>query len=164
MQSRIQTVPRASRQAHNRVTRMKIDSVRKIAAIVRNVAPEFSGKTDDELRVWIELAEPYLSESRYGKLYPQAIAYLTAHKMSLNAPAEAGEAGEKIDISVKNTMNVASFTEGSTSISFNSSAAGGGTASGDADAEYRLTAYGLQFLAIKKRCIVPIMIAGMKRM
>lgn len=142
---------------------MKIDSVRKIAAILRTIAPEFKDKTDDDLRIWIELAEPYLSESKYGKLYPQAIAYLTAHKMSLNAPAQAGSADEKIDISVKNTMNVASFTEGSTSISFNNSAVSGGTASGDADAEYLLTAYGLQFLAIKKRCIVPIMIAGVKR-
>ena len=133
---------------------MKIDSVRKIAAILRTIAPEFKDKTDDDLRIWIELAEPYLSEGKYGKLYPQAIAYLTAHKMSLNVPASAGTQGEKIDTSVKNTMNVASFTEGSTSISFNNSA----------DAEYLLTAYGLQFLAIKKRCIVPVMIAGMKRM
>lgn len=143
---------------------MKIDSVRKIATIVRIVAPEFKDKTDDDLRIWIELAEPYISESQYGKLYPQALAYLTAHKMSLNAPAETETQGEKIDISVKNTMNVASFSEGSTSISFNNSAVGSGAASGDADAEYLLTAYGLQFLAIKKRCIVPIMIAGMKRM
>lgn len=143
---------------------MKIDSVRKIAAILRTIAPEFKDKTDDDLRVWIEMAEPYLSEGKYGKLYPQAIAYLTAHKMSLNVPAQAGSAEEKIDISVKNTMNVASYTEGSTSISFNNSAVSGGAASGDADAEYLLTAYGLQFLAIKKRCIVPIIIAGMKRM
>lgn len=143
---------------------MKIDSVRKIAAILRTIAPEFKDKTDDYLRIWIELAEPYLSEGKYGKLYPQAIAYLTAHKMSLNVPVSAGTQGEKIDTSVKNTMNVASFTEGSTSISFNNSAVSGGAASGDADAEYLLTAYGLQFLAIKKRCIVPIMIAGMKRM
>jgi hypothetical protein len=143
---------------------MKIDSVRKIAAILRTIAPEFKDKTDDDLRIWIELAEPYLSEGKYGKLYPQAIAYLTAHKMSLNVPASAGTQGEKIDTSVKNTMNVASFTEGSTSISFNNSAVSGGAASGDADAEYLLTAYGLQFLAIKKRCIVPVMIAGMKRM
>lgn len=143
---------------------MKIDSVRKIAAILRTIAPEFKDKTDDDLSIWIELAEPYLSEEKYGKLYPQAIAYLTAHKMSLNTPAQAGSAEEKIDISVKNTMNVASFTEGSTSISFNNSAVSGGAASGDADAEYHMTAYGLQFLAIKKRCIVPVMIAGMKRM
>lgn len=140
---------------------MKIDSVRKIAAIVRNVAPEFKDKTDDDLKFWIELAEPYISENQYGKLYPQAMAYLTAHKISLNAPAESKE-GE-VSVSVKSTMNVASYTEGSTSISFNNSAvSSGGTTSG-VDTEYLLTAYGLQFLAIRKRCIVPIMIAGMKR-
>ena len=46
---------------------MKIDSVRKIAAILRTIAPEFKDKTDDDLRIWIELAEPYLSEGKYGK-------------------------------------------------------------------------------------------------
>lgn len=142
---------------------MKIDSVRKIAAIVRIVAPEYKDKTDNDLRIWIEIAEPYISEIQYGKLYPQALAYLTAHKMSLNAPEETEAQGEKIDISVKNTMNVASFSEGSTSISFNNAAVSGGAAAGNADAEYLLTTYGLQFLAIRKRCIVPIMIAGMKR-
>ncbi len=142
---------------------MKIDGVRKIAAIIRTVAPEFRDMAEDDLRIWIELAEPYISESRYGKLYPQAMAYLTAHKMSLNAPAQSQQ-GEKIDISVKNTMNVASYSEGSTSISFNNSAAGGSGSSSSADAEYLLTAYGLQFLAIQKQCIVPIAIAGMKRM
>lgn len=140
---------------------MKIDSVRKIAAIVRNVAPEFKDKTDDDLRFWIELAEPYISENQYGKLYPQAMAYLTAHKMSLNVPAESKE-GE-VSISVKSTMNVASYTEGSTSISFNNSAVSSGGGTSGADMEYLLTAYGLQFLAIRKKCIVPIMIAGMKR-
>ncbi len=142
---------------------MKIDSVRKIAAAIRMVAPEFADKSDDDLRGWIELSEPYISERQYGKFYPQALAYLTAHKMSLNTPVEAEAQGERIDISVKNTMNVASFTEGSTSIAFNNSAVSGGAASGNADAEYLLTAYGIQFLSIRKRCIVPIMIAGMKR-
>lgn len=141
---------------------MKIDIVRKIASIIRNVAPEFKDMNEDDLKFWIELSEPYVSESQYGRLYPQALAYLTAHKMALNAPAESQE-GE-VNVSVKSTMNVASYTEGSTSISFNNSAvsSGGGGTSGT-EAEYLLTAYGLQFLSIRKRCIVPIMVAGMKR-
>lgn len=142
---------------------MKIDSVRKVASIIKTVAPEFKDKTEEDLRIWIELSEPYVNEKKFGKLYYQAVAYLTAHKMSLNSQTEASQE-EKIDISVKNTMNVASFTEGSTSISFNSSAASGAAASGSAEAEYLLTTYGLQFLDIRKRCIVPIAIAGMKRM
>ncbi len=147
-------------QRNNRVCHMKIEKVRKIISVMRVVAPEFKDKTEDELRIWIEIAEPYISESRFGGLYPQAIAYLAAHKMTLNAPAVNQEG--KISVSLKDFMNIASFSEGSTSVSFNNPAAATGSASG-ADAEYLLTAYGLQFLAIRKQCIVPITISGMKR-
>lgn len=140
---------------------MKIDKVRKIISVIKTVAPEFRDKTEDELKTWIDITEPYVSESRFGALYIQAMAYLTAHKMTLNAPASRQE-GE-INVSLKDSMNIASFSEGSTSVSFNNSAMGSGGASG-ADAEYLLTAYGLQFLAIRKQCIVPITISGMKRM
>ncbi len=142
---------------------MKSEKAKKIASIIRLVAPEFKDMNYEDLKIWIDLAEPYISESRFGTLYPQAIAYLVAHKMALNASdsAQDGEAG----VSIKNSMNIASYTEGSTSISFNNSAASSGSSGGsDADAEYHMTAYGLQFLAIRKQCIVPITIAGMKRM
>lgn len=140
---------------------MKIDGVRKTSVIIKMIAPEYKDKSEEELRSWIELAEPYISEKKFGKLYYQALAYLTAHKMSLNV-AEAGNEVES-GISVKDAMNVASYTEGSTSISFNNSAVSAGSAA-SADAEYLLTAYGLQFLAIRKQCIVSIGISGMQRM
>lgn len=134
---------------------MKIDSVRKVIAVLKAIAPEYKEMAEEELKVWIEIAEPYISEKKFGNLYYQAMAYLTAHKMSLNMPS-TGEESEK---SVKATMHIASFAEGSTNISFNNPAASGAT---DADAEYLLTAYGLQFLSIRKQCIVPIAISGMK--
>lgn len=140
---------------------MKIDCVRKIASVIKTVAPEYKDMPEEDLKVWIELSEPYVSERQFGKLYIQAMAYLTAHKMSLNAPAASQE--EVGNVSIKGTMNVASYTEGSTSISFNNPAASSGSSSG-ADAEYLLTAYGVQFNAIRKQCIVPIAISGMKGM
>ena len=143
---------------------MKIENIRKVASIIKTVAPEYKDKSIDDLRIWIELAEPYISESKFGRLYYQALAYLTAHKMSLN-PAEPEQNTESgISVSVKDMMNVASYTEGSTSISFNNSASSAGGTSSVADAEYLLTTYGLQFLAIRKQCIVPITISGVKRM
>lgn len=142
--------------------RMKIDSIRKIAAIIKVIAPEYKDMPEADLKTWIELSEPYISERQFGKLYLQAMAYLTAHKMALNASAESQE-GE-VSLSVKGTMNVASYTEGSTSISFNNSAVSSGGGSSSADAEYLLTSYGLQFLDIRKKCIVPIVISGMQRM
>ena len=83
--------------------------------------------------------------------------------MSLNAPVEEKEEESSISLSVKKTMNVASFSEGSTSVSFSSPASGAVSSGAVAEAEYQLTAYGLQFLAIQKQCIVPIVISGMKR-
>lgn len=139
---------------------MRIDKVRKVISVIKTVAPEFKDKAEGELKDWIELAEPYISEDRFGGFYTQAMAYLTAHKMTLNA--QASKKDGEISISLKDSMGIASFSEGSTSVSFNNSAIGSGGAFG-ADAEYLLTAYGLQFLAIRKQCIVPITIAGMKR-
>lgn len=142
---------------------MRIDGIRKVTAILKVIAPEYKKMPEEDLRAWVELAEPYVSESRYGKLYYQALAYLTAHKMSLNAPVEEKEEESSISLSVKKTMNVASFSEGSTSVSFSSPASGAVSSGAVAEAEYQLTAYGLQFLAIQKQCIVPIVISGMKR-
>lgn len=142
---------------------MKIESVRKVVSILKVIAPEYKGMNEDELRIWVELSEPYISESRFGSLYYQALAYLTAHKMSLNAPVKkTEEEGGSISTSVKDTMNVASFSEGSTSISFNNPSTSSGGSSSSADAEYLLTSYGLQFLDICKRCIVPVVISGMR--
>lgn len=139
---------------------MRIEKVRKIVSVIRAVAPEFQAKTEEELRVWIEIAEPYISESRFGGLYSQAIAYLAVHKMSLNAQSSGQEEG--LNISLKDSMGIASISEGSTSVSFSNAAMGAGAS--DGDAEYLLTAYGLQFLEIRKRCIIPISISGMNRM
>ena len=135
---------------------MKIDSIRKVITVLKVVAPEYKDMPEENLKVWIELAEPYVSENKFGCLYYNALAYLTAHKLSLNTPAKQGEE----TTSVKSTMHVASYAEGSTNISFNNPAASG---SADADAEYLLTAYGLQYLSIRKQCIIPITISGMRR-
>lgn len=141
---------------------MKIDAVRKVISILNVIAPEYKDMPEEDLRAWVELSEPYASEKRFGKFYHQALAYLTAHKLSLNVPVKKeGEEG-RISTSVKDTMNVASFTEGGTSISFNNPSTSSGGSSSSADAEYMLTSYGLQYLDICKRCIVPIVISGMK--
>lgn len=133
---------------------VKIDNVRKVISVMRVVAPEYKDMPEEDLKVWIELAGQQISEKKFGGMYHQAVAYLAAHKITLNAPAAEGHES----ISVKDTMHVASYAEGSTNIAFNNPAA-----SGSADAEYLLTAYGLQYLSLCKQCIVPITISGMKR-
>lgn len=144
---------------------MKIESARKVIGIIKVIAPEYEEMEENSLRAWVDLSEPYVNEEKFGNFYYQALAYLAAHKMSLNTPVKKTEGeGSSISTSVKDTMNVASFSEGSTSISFNNPSTSSSGGSSSADAEYLLTSYGLQFLDICKRCIVPISVSGMKRM
>lgn len=58
--------------------------------------------------------------------------------------------------SLAQTGRLASVTEGGESISFGSTTASSGGA--NTDAEYLLTSYGAQFLALRNLAITPIMI------
>lgn len=49
--------------------------------IIRAAMTEFAQVEDDRVKDFISLAEPLISKRKFGKLYPQALAYLTAHKM-----------------------------------------------------------------------------------
>lgn len=56
-------------------------------------------------------------------------------------------------------MRVSSYSEGEVSVSYGVS----NNLSGSADAEYTLTVYGLQFLNIRRLCVVPIRCAAERR-
>ena len=51
--------------------------------IFRMVAQEFEEIKDDEVRKWIELGKPIVSEKRFGKMYNQALALLAAHRLKM---------------------------------------------------------------------------------
>lgn len=114
----------------------------------RLMAAEFEQAPDETVEKWIALAEPLVSKKRFGSLYAQAVALLTAHKMKL-----AGLGENALDGVPVNGGGVSSYTEGSTSVSFNTSQ----QANTAADAEFGLTNYGTQFLSLRRSCIVPIL-------
>ena len=118
--------------------------------IFRAVATEFSQVTDETVNMWIELTAPLISEKRFGKLYSQALAYLTAHRMKM-----AGMGDTSVG-TVDNGLRVSSYSEGGVSISYSSS----GQSAMQVDGELALTSYGLQFLAIRRLVIIPIISAG----
>ena len=99
---------------------------------------------------FIDLSKPSISKKRFGKTYEQALALLTAHKMKMAGlgHSEYGTIGDNIQMT--------SYSEGETSISFSSSQANNMSV----DGELSLTAYGLQFLALRRTHIVPILNAG----
>lgn len=119
----------------------------KIINIVRMVGTEFEEVKHEDLEDWIELQAPVISKKKFGADYDLAVALLVCHalKMAGNGDTSLG--------TIAGTGRLASVSEGGESISFATTTAG---TSGDA--EYQLTSYGLQFIAIRNRHIIPIMI------
>lgn len=118
--------------------------------IFRMVAPEFAQVQDATVLNWIELAVPMISAKRFGQLYKQALALLTAHKMKLSG------LGDTSTGSVDDGLRVSSYSEGGVSISYSTS----GQSAMQVDGELALTVYGLQYLELRRKVIIPIISAG----
>lgn len=118
------------------------------AEIIKLVGTEFSGMSDEDLAKWLDLSAPLVSKAKFGKLYDQALAYLTCHRMKM-----AG-LGINEDGTVGETLRVTNYSEGNRSIGF---AAPQGTLT---DAELALTSYGMQFLSIRRSVVISITISG----
>ena len=137
---------------------MSVDTA-PILSIFRVVAPEFKPVEDDKVKGWIALTAPLVSRRRFTNLHDQALALLTAHRMKM-VQVNVNPADDPLavigNIGLGNFMRVGSYSEGKTSISFNHNIAQY-TAT---DAELGLTEYGIQFLTLRRKRIVPIVNAG----
>lgn len=102
-----------------------------------HIAPEFEGEDQQRLESFIEMAALRLSPRIFGRLYPQAVAYLAAHLLSVSGRAR--EAGRTA------AGPLASITTGGQSISFAQS----GALASLGDEALKSTSYGLEFLAIR---------------
>lgn len=118
--------------------------------IFRLVATEFEDLSDETVENWLDLTRPFISKRRFGKLYEQALAYLTAHRLKM-----AGYGNSTLG-TVGDSLRVASYTEGETSVSFSVNQ---GT-NLLADAELALTPYGIEYLSLRRMVIIPIRSAG----
>jgi len=118
--------------------------------IFRLVATEFDNLTDETIENWIELTEPLISKRRFKKLYNQALALLTAHRLKMSGY------GDSTFGTVGDTLRVGSYSEGETSIGFTVNQ---GT-NLMVDAELALTPYGLEYLSLRRLVVIPIRSAG----
>ena len=117
--------------------------------IIRTAMTEFAEVEDNTVKVFISLAEPLISKKRFGKLYQQALAYLSAHKMKMSGLGKSIGAGNG---TIGDTIGLSSVSEGETSVSFSNNQSG----NTDTDSEFGLTVYGMQYLQLRKRCIITI--------
>ncbi len=128
--------------------------------IFRIVAGEFSDIPDEDttadettvygVKTYIDLFHDQISAKRFGASYTKALAYLTAHKLKMMDKGADDGFG-----SMGAALRVASASEGETSVSFGTS-----VSTADADSEYGLTIYGIEFLTLKRNAIIPIVSAG----
>ena len=88
-----------------------------------------------------------MSETAFGTQYPQALVYLTAHRMKMAGLGAEGAFGNIAD-----RTGVVSYTEGATSVSF-----GNNTGVAGAESSLSLTTYGMEYLRLKQT-IIPIMV------
>ena len=126
----------------------------KLIEMIRTVGGgEFDEMTEDQLKFWIDFVKPMVSKKQFGNLYFQAIVLMIAHKLKMAGFGEnsLGELGK-----IGNSFVASSVSDGGSSISF----AGGGAGNLQGDAEYAMTVYGLQYLQLRRMCVIPIHVSG----
>ena len=99
-----------------------------------------------------------VSEKLFGALYEQALAYLVCHKMKI-AGKGTDPLGDTIGSIGSIGFSIGSVSEGGTSVSFGANQ----SSNLASDAELTLTAYGLQFLTMRRLMIIPIRCSGEQR-
>ena len=109
---------------------------------------------DETLNKWIEMVRPMVSKKQFGRLYEHGLAYLVCHKLKMAGMGEnpLGDGMGTIGVG----FAVSSVSEGGSSISFGASQ----STNLVTDAELGLTAYGVQFLQLRRMVIVPIHVSG----
>lgn len=121
--------------------------------IIKATMKEFSDVPDPDIKVYIELSTPLVNKKRFGNLYEQAVAYLAAHRMKMDGRGTTvGGFG-----SMGNMIGISSISEGEVSVSFTNSKSSNASSS---DSELGLSVYGMQFLQLRRSCIVPISCSG----
>ena len=129
----------------------------ELIAVFRLTIPAMADVTDAELTSDIEIYRDYVSEKRFGKLFPRALAYFIAHMRTLNDMiANAVADGGVADANVA-TGALIREKEGDLERAYADPSASG---SGDTESEALLkkTLYGQLFLQLRAMVIVPVTI------
>ena len=133
-------------------------STQELIEVFRLTIPAMADVTDAELTSDIEIYRDYVSEKRFGKLFPKALAYFIAHMRVLNAMiANAVAGGGGVADGGVATGALIREKEGDLERSYADPSASG---SGDTESEALLkkTLYGQLFLQLRAMAIVPVTI------
>ena len=125
--------------------------------VFRLTVPAMTEVTDEELISDIEIYRDYVSEKRFGKLFPKALSYFIAHMRTLNTMIANAVAGGGVADGSVATGALIREKEGDLERAYADTSASG---SDDTDVEALLkkTVYGQQFLTLRAMVIVPVTI------
>lgn len=116
----------------------------KFLKIFYALCPDLADVSEETVLVYRDMAASMISESKFGDLYPQALVYLTAHRMAYqNLIAEGGSSSGAVIAG-----SVISEKEGDLQRSYGSAGSGASGSGSGADA-YDKTAYGILFKQIR---------------
>lgn len=127
----------------------------QLIEVFRLTIPAMADVTDEQLESDFEIYRDYVSEKRFGKLFPKALAYFVAHMRTLNGMISDAVAGGS-------SAGDPSFTagaltrekEGDLERGYANSASS--SSGGDAEELLRKTLYGQMFLQLRSMVIVPV--------
>jgi hypothetical protein len=132
-------------------------STQELIAVFRLTIPAMADVTDAELTSDIEIYRDYVSEKRFGKLFPKALAYFIAHMRTLNDMIANAVAGGGVADANVMTGALIREKEGDLERAYADVSSSG---SGDTESEAILkkTVYGQLFLQLRAMVIVPVTI------
>lgn len=130
-------------------------STADLIQVFRLTIPAMSDVTDAELESDIEIYRYYVSEKRFGRLFPKALAYFIAHMRTLNdmiasAVASGGTAGDAL----LNAGALTSEKEGELSRGYSSGSGSSGGSGSNSDRILMKTLYGKLFLQLRDMVIM----------
>lgn len=132
-------------------------TTQELIEVFRLTVPAMAEVTDEELISDIGVYRDYVSEKRFGKLFPKALSYFIAHMRTLNAMiANAVADGGVADGSVAPGALIRE-KEGDLERSYADPSASGSSDT-DVEALLKKTVYGQQFLMLRAMAVVPVMI------
>ena len=103
--------------------------------------PEFEEQDNTRIQLFLDDASTQISETKFGTSYDTAIAYLTAHYISLSEKTKNGSSGSVGAVASKSVEGV--------SVSYNQA-----TANNQSESYYLSTSYGQRYLEIKSQIAV----------
>ena len=132
-------------------------TTQELIEVFRLTVPAMAEVTDEELTSDIEIYRDCVSEKRFGKLFPKALAYFIAHMRTLNTMVANAVAGGGVADGSVAPGTLIREKEGDLERSYAdaSSSGSGGT---ESEALLKKTVYGQLFLQLRAMVIVPVTI------